>query len=163
MRWCHQLSRGSESAYIFLIEQAILSILFYSRVWLLAIQNKTNKDKITETPRPMKRILVGLCVSCSDFSLDVLSRIPPTDILMEEKVRKANKVDPSQSVNLCFFLLMLCELCANSSTMNTLSIYHNSIIYCVFLWSAIYLSIYLCPSRVTRARKFLHTVHFPCY
>nr|XP_018904124.1 PREDICTED: uncharacterized protein LOC109035096 [Bemisia tabaci] len=80
-----------------LIVQAVLSILFYGvTVWCSAMQKKGNIKKITSTLRPLKRMLVGGYVSCSNFSLDILSGIPPTKILVEERVRKANKMDPEK-------------------------------------------------------------------
>ena len=74
---------------------AILAILFYGiTVWIAALRWKQCNQEITKTLRPLKRSLVCGYSSVSNFALDVISGIPPTDLLLEQKVRRTRKEDP---------------------------------------------------------------------
>lgn len=77
-----------------MIFQAVLSIIFYGvSVWgdFPEMNLKCNLYEITKTLRPMKRALCMAYRTASANCLDILSGIPPTDLLREEKVRRSRK------------------------------------------------------------------------
>ncbi|PHT96528.1 hypothetical protein BC332_34546 [Capsicum chinense] len=75
-----------------LVIHAILSILWYGvEIWAVSCNRKKNIKLVTSTIRPLKR---GLCCAyrtVSNSVLDVLTDLPPTDLLIERKLRKIKK------------------------------------------------------------------------
>lgn len=77
-----------------------MSILFYGiTIWAPKINRKKNVNKITSNLRPLKLSLCSAYTAVSNFAIDTISGIPPTDILIEEKLRKARKEENEEILN----------------------------------------------------------------
>ncbi|XP_072159010.1 uncharacterized protein [Bemisia tabaci] len=74
-----------------LIVHAILSIIWYGvEIWASSC-NKKNINLITATLRPLKRSLSSAYKTVSNNVLNVITDIPPTDLLIERKLRTIRK------------------------------------------------------------------------
>lgn len=75
-----------------LIVSAIMSIIFYGvTIWHSAMNFKKNSQTVRKTLRPLKRSLCMAYRTVSDTCLDMISGVPPADLLVEERVRRARK------------------------------------------------------------------------
>lgn len=85
-----------------MIFQGVLSIIFYGiSVWgnFPEMNLKCNLYEITKAIRPMKRALCMAYRTASTNCLDILSGIPPTDLLLEEKYRRSRKEEDFVEIN----------------------------------------------------------------
>lgn len=77
-----------------LIVSAIMSIIFYGiSVWYKDAFKKKNLKKITSCLRPLKRSMVCGYSTVSNVAIDILSGIPPTELLLEKKFRRNKKTE----------------------------------------------------------------------
>lgn len=78
-----------------LIIFSIMSIIFYGLpIWIDALSVKKNLHLVTKTLRPLKRSMCSGYRTCSNFVLDVVSGIAPTEILVKEKIKRLERIIP---------------------------------------------------------------------
>ena len=93
---------GSQYKRRMMIFQAVFSIILYGiAAWgdSPALKLKYNLKEVTKTLRPVKRALCMAYRTASANCLDILSGVPPTDLLLEEKYRRSLKTENFQEIH----------------------------------------------------------------
>ncbi|XP_072152508.1 uncharacterized protein [Bemisia tabaci] len=84
-----------------LIIHAILSILWYGiEIWATSCNRKKNTNLITTTIRPLKRSLSSAYKTVSNSVLNVITDLPPTDLLIEKRLRTIKKSEDKVEIEI---------------------------------------------------------------